>query len=129
MIALAIILLLAQLHRYTEAVRGLKGENMRSRKKGGRRALLAESGIAWLTFTSREHHQRRPGAAFLNGADVTWHSAFIICATAAPWLVVGSMTARRRWPPALRRGDRLRPPASASRSRSDAPARPRPSSP
>ena len=59
-------------------------------KVGQAKALLAESGIAcWLTFTRESIINGDPALPFLNGADVTWHSAFIICADGRALAVVG----------------------------------------
>jgi Xaa-Pro aminopeptidase len=54
------------------------------------KALLAEAGIAcWLTFTRESIINGDPALPFLNGADVTWHSAFIICADGRALAIVG----------------------------------------
>jgi Xaa-Pro aminopeptidase len=54
------------------------------------KALLAETGIpCWLTFTRESGINGDPVLPFLNGADVTWHSAFIICADGRALAVVG----------------------------------------
>jgi Xaa-Pro aminopeptidase len=53
-------------------------------------ALLNEAGIdCWLTFTRESEINGDPALPFLNDADVTWHSAFIICADGRAKAVVG----------------------------------------
>jgi Xaa-Pro aminopeptidase len=54
------------------------------------KAILAETGIpCWLTFTRESGINGDPVLPFLNSADVTWHSAFIICADGRAVAVVG----------------------------------------
>ncbi len=54
------------------------------------KAILAETGIpCWLTFTRESGINGDPVLPFLNSADVTWHSAFIICADGRSVAIVG----------------------------------------
>ena len=64
---------------------------MRIREKVAQaKALLAACGIpCWLTFTRESGINGDPVLPFLNSADVTWHSAFIICADGRAWAIVG----------------------------------------
>lgn len=54
------------------------------------KALLNEQNIdCWLTFTRESSINGDPVLPFLNGANVTWHSAFIICADGRTVAIVG----------------------------------------
>ncbi len=54
------------------------------------KTLLAEAGIpCWLTFTRESSINGDPVLPFLAAADVTWHSAFIVCADGRTLAIVG----------------------------------------